>query len=374
MIHRKTTRILSTVDCSDLVGTPLPKTTASLIACFRRKAYKNGCGSQGKALTAAEKAARGRAGDGGNMSYQVLRRLCGSFAALAFTLSASTNVFAADVAMPMKAPVMVAPVAPAWTFSLTPYFWAPSLNGSTTVKGRTTDINASFIDILDHTQFPKGLFELAAFGEARYGRLGLLADITYLKLGLGAGISHSRGNDEVNAAVGVSAGLTVEMVIAELAAAYEFARWNGMTSPASTTALDLYAGGRVWWQHGDAQFLVSGTVNIFDLQRTREGTLSATGDVSWVDPVVGARLRHQFAPAWNLVVSGDVGGFGVGSKFSWQAIAALDYEFSRTKSVAWSGMLGYKALSVDYSKGSGLSHYEYDMTMYGPIFGITARF
>jgi hypothetical protein len=37
-------------------------------------------------------------------------------------------------------------------------------------------------------------------------------------------------------------------------------------------------------------------------------------------------------------------------------------------------MLGYKALSVDYSKGSGLTHYEYDMTMYGPIFGITVRF
>jgi hypothetical protein len=73
-------------------------------------------------------------------------------------------------------------------------------------------------------------------------------------------------------------------------------------------------------------------------------------------------------------VSGDVGGFDVGSKFSWQALAALDYEFKRTKNVSWSGMIGYKALSVDYSRGSGLTHYEYDMTMYGPIFGITARF
>ena len=36
-------------------------------------------------------------------------------------------------------------------------------------------------------------------------------------------------------------------------------------------------------------------------------------------------------------------------------------------------MIGYKALSVDYSKNSGLSTYEYDMTMYGPIFSITAK-
>ena len=73
-------------------------------------------------------------------------------------------------------------------------------------------------------------------------------------------------------------------------------------------------------------------------------------------------------------MSGDIGGFDVGSKFSWQALAALDYEFMRTKNVSWSGMIGYKALSVDYVKGSGLTQYEYDMTMYGPIFGITARF
>jgi hypothetical protein len=130
----------------------------------------------------------------------------------------------------------------------------------------------------------------------------------------------------------------------------------------------------VWWQHADAQFAVTGTLNIFDLALTKEGFLSASKSVSWVDPVVGARLRHQLAPGWNLVVSGDVGGFGAGSKFSWQALAALDYEFCRTQSVVWSGMLGYKALFVDFSKGSGLTHYEYDMTMFGPIFGITARF
>ena len=69
-----------------------------------------------------------------------------------------------------------------------------------------------------------------------------------------------------------------------------------------------------------------------------------------------------------------VGGFDVGSKSSWQALAALDYEFCRSKNVAWSGMVGYKALSADYSQGSGLSRYEYDLTMHGPIFGITARF
>jgi hypothetical protein len=301
-------------------------------------------------------------------------RISIGFVGLVTALTVSNAAFAADITMPTKAPIAPAPAIQTWTYSFTPYIWATSLNGSTTVKGRTTDVDASFIDILNHTEFPKDLFQVAAFGEARYGRFGLLADIAYMKLGLGADITHSRGVDEINGAVGASAGLTVEMVIAEVAAAYEIARWNGLTSPTSNTALDLYAGGRAWWQRADAQFAASGTLNIFDLEQTKEGALSAKANVSWVDPVVGARLRHQFAPAWNLVVSGDVGGFGAGSKFSWQALAALDYEFCRTKNISWSGMVGYKALSVDYSQGSGLTHYEYDMTMYGPIFGITARF
>ena len=119
---------------------------------------------------------------------------------------------------------------------------------------------------------------------------------------------------------------------------------------------------------------VSGTLNVFDLSLTREGFLSATKSVSWFDPLVGARIRHQFAPTWNFVLSGDVGGFGVGSKFSWQALALLEHEIYRSKTATWSAMLGYKALNVDYSQGSGNTLYTFDMTIHGPIFGVTARF
>ena len=276
------------------------------------------------------------------------------------------------MAMPTKASIKPVPAIQAWTFSVTPYVWATSLSGSTTVKTLTTDIDASFFDILDHTQFPKGLFQLAAFGEAWYGRYGLLADVAYMKLGIGASLSQSRDVGRLaTLGIGASAGLTVQMVIAEVAAAYEVARLD------PGTAVDLYAGGRVWWQRAEADFVVSGTLmglGPLGLTLTKDGTVAANGNVSWVDPVVGARLRHTFRPGLDLVVSGDVGGFGAGSKFSWQALAVLNYEFKRTKDVSWNAMVGYKALYVDYSKGSGITQYEYDMTMYGPIFGITARF
>jgi hypothetical protein len=300
-------------------------------------------------------------------------------AVLALGICVFNGAMAADIAMPTKAPpIEPAPVIDTWTFRFTPYIWATSLNGFTTVKGYTTDIDASFIDILDHTQFPSDLFQLAAFGEARYGRFAVLTDIAYMKMGLGASLTTSHDIGRLaTLGIGASAGLTVKMIIAEAAAAYEVAHWGTGVLPDSGTALDLYAGGRVWWQQADADFNISGTLTglgPLGLTRTDAGTVSASGDVSWIDPVIGARLRHQLAPGWNLMVSGDVGGFGVGSKFSWQAIGALNFDFLRTANVSWSGMIGYKALYVDYAQGSGLTQYEYSMTMYGPIFGITARF
>jgi len=309
-----------------------------------------------------------------DLRYYVQVAMKNTFVAFAIALGLCGSAVAADVAMPTKAPITSPAAIQGWTYTLTPYFWAISLDGSTTVKGRTTEVNASVFDILDHTQFPKGMFQLAALGEARNGRFGLLADVLYMKADLGASITRTRGTDAFGGALGVSAGLGFEMVIAQVAAAYEFARWNGMTSPGSTTALDIYAGGRAWWQRADVQVALTGTANILDLTVSRAGVLSAEKSVSWFDPLVGLRLRHQFNPAMNFILSGDVGGFDVGSKFSWQVLGALDYEFCRSKNVTWSGMLGYKALSVDYSQGSGLSRYEFDMTMHGPIFGVTARF
>jgi hypothetical protein len=289
------------------------------------------------------------------------RRLAESAFAIVIGFTLAGAAVAADAPIASKSAQPGPAIGDTWTFSLTPYGWATSLSGSVTVKGHPTDIDASFFDILDHTQFPKGLFQASTFGEARYGRFGLLTDISYMKLGLGASLQRSRDIGRLaKLGIGVQAGMTIQMVIAEVAAAYEVAHWPSANSNSTGTALDLYAGARGWWQQGK-------------INCTRAGTVGASGSVDWVDPVVGARLRHNFAPGLNLVVSGDVGGFDVGSRFSWQAIAALDYEFYKTNNVTWSGVIGYKGLYADYSRGSGLTRYEYDMTMHGPIFAITAR-
>ena len=269
-------------------------------------------------------------------------------AGLALGICLSGAAMAADLTpMPKKAIVPPAPILNPWTFTATPYAWVTLMNGSTTVKGRTADVNVDFNDLMDlvrRSEIPKDLLALMGYFEARNGRLSLFADVVYLKIGLDASMVRSRGVDALNASVGASAGMKFEMVIAEMAAAYEVARWGATGVPGSGTAIDVFGGVRGWWQKADASFSVTGTVNVGDLTRNADGTLTASGSVSWLDPLVGVRLRHQFAPGWNFIASGDVGGFGVGSKFSWQALAALNYDFYVHNGITWSGMAGYRAL------------------------------
>ena len=98
---------------------------------------------------------------------------------------------AADVAMPTKAPVVKAAPIDAWTFTATPYAWVTLLNGSTTIKGRTVNVDVDFNDIMDlvrRSEIPKDLFLFMGYFEARKDRLSFFADIDYLKIGLNAGM------------------------------------------------------------------------------------------------------------------------------------------------------------------------------------------
>jgi hypothetical protein len=286
----------------------------------------------------------------------------------------STITSAAD--LPVKA--VAPPVAPpdAWAFYMTPYFWAPSLDGSSTVRGRTLDVDASFIDIARGSEIPKDLFGLMGTFEGRKGPWSLYADLVYMRLARAESGTRVRSvRPEIGGTLAVSADAGLRMFIGEFGAAYEIARVGpavGMSG--SATAIDLYAGGRVWWQQAEANLAVVAGVTIGDLTVIGGRAIAKSGDVSWADPLIGARVRHQFSPTMELVIRGDVGGFGVGSRFSWQAVGTFNWDFAKTQHVTWTAVIGYRALYADYVQGAGASLYEYDMLMHGPVFGVTARF
>jgi len=102
--------------------------------------------------------------------------------------------------------------------------------------------------------------------------------------------------------------------------------------------------------------------------------IARSGVVEWIDPFLGARLHYVPAPGEEVIVRGDVGGFGAGSKFTWQAIATYNWYLGTHAAIVFDGYLGYKALSVDYQEGSGTGRYEFDVIQQGPVMGITGRF
>jgi hypothetical protein len=298
---------------------------------------------------------------------------------LALLASSHLPARAADMAKPVyKAPPPVE-VNP-WKVDITPYGWLPSLNGTSTIKGFSSDVDATFFGDLIHREIPRELFGLMTAFEARNDRFAILGDFVYMMLGADKSGTRSKTyGDRLNVGGDAALDLTTKLVIFELAGAYEIARWGSpLGGPGSSTSVDIYGGGRVWWQQAEASVGLTAALSL-NLQNRNfviEGgrAVAKSGDVSWIDPMVGLRLRHQFAPGSELTLSGDVGGFGVGSKFSWQAVGAYRWTFAKTQSAIWSAMLGYRALYVDYSKGSGDTLYTYDMLQHGPIMGVSARF
>jgi hypothetical protein len=89
----------------------------------------------------------------------------------------------------------------------------------------------------------------------------------------------------------------------------------------------------------------------------------------WVDPVIGVRWVMPFAQNWGLLLRGDIGGFGVGSDFAWQARAIVDWHPWKH----WSIDTGLRAMAIDYETGSKSDHYRYDGTTWGPVIGFSLR-
>ena len=360
-------------------------------------------------------------------------RTAASFALLGFWLGGTGSALAADVpAPPPLSPAVEQPlpVPTGWTARLTPYVWAPSLNGTQTVRGRTVDIDITFVD-LARKAFEHGTL-LGAMGnfEARNGPFSFYGDGVYVLVNTSGSKTRARDiSPRVSATLNAALDLRIQLGIAEAGAAYEVARFDLPFGPTTTlpVAFDVLAGARYWYQRFDFSFrldrlldinalalrdqppelagnpdlldiiaqkgrIAPGTLNLNDLyargdrlalaialaqnglELRRNRAVARSGTVDWVDPLVGGRVRMEIAPGHELFVRGDVGGFGVGSQFSWQAVGGYSFDYAVQNGITYSGLIGYKALYADYAQGQGRRRYEFDMLMHGPVVGISLRF
>ncbi len=298
------------------------------------------------------------------MPYSLKSRLTLAFAACA-TLGGAAAALGAEAGPPPMSPLA------GWTVTATPYSWLTWLDGDTTVRGRTAEIDVDPIDVLEHLDAVPWM----SYVEARRGPLAFYNDIVFADLGVDVSGARTFGGATLDATLG----LDLSLLIVEVGAAYEIARWSsgGGVKDADfvrSTAIDILAGARYWRQEGDLNLVVTGALELDGLEVSGSRAIARSGSVDWVDPVIGARVRHQLAPGQDLLLRGDIGGFDVGSTFSWNLLGAYSWHIFDRDGVSYSGVLGYRLLSVDYEQGSGVTRYEYDVLQHGPLTGLTLRF
>ncbi|WP_198370642.1 hypothetical protein [Roseomonas rosulenta] len=225
----------------------------------------------------------------------------------------------------------------AWTFTLSPYVWFSGLGGTVSTPEGSDNFSADFGDIFGTMKFSAmGLFE------ARRGNFSLVVDTLYLNLQQGVPLPlEGRG---------AFSGASARTQSAEVSAIGLYT-----VAEAPVGRLELGGGVRGWW---------------FDTELTLEtGHLpgrSVNNSVSWIDPVISARGVLRLNDNLAVTAYGDIGGFGVGSQFTWQAFATLDYRITDN----FTASAGFRWIHIDYDKGS--SNISLDMA--GPIIGASLRF
>jgi hypothetical protein len=228
----------------------------------------------------------------------------------------------------------------AWHVTVTPYAWAAGLYGDVTIRGLNAELDASFLDLLDETDTLVGL---AGRLEVTRGRLGVFGDFFYVKT-------------EVEDAGATGLDVTTRMWFIEFGGQYRLLDTRDDRVPGIT--FDIYGGGRY---------------SFLELDLDTAGVPSSNQSKNWIDPIVGGRFGIHFSPRVFLLFAGDVGGFGVGSDFAWSVTGLFGYKW-QAGTVEWAILAGYKALSQDYTSGSGPQRFRWDTTMHGPVLGFSVRF
>jgi len=218
-----------------------------------------------------------------------------------------------------------------WRVGTSMYVWTTRLDGEMAFNGTTVPVDVPFNKIFENLKFTfMGLVEVGK------GRWSFMSDIFYAKLE--PSTSNRFGTFDSQ----------IEQFIGNFAVFYRI-----VETP--TTRFDTYAGARVNWMETDV-----------DIRLNNNTTLSESGEKTWIDPIIGVRLHQELTDKFFIRALADIGGFGVSSDITWQAMASLGYRISDHSSIG----LGYRALGTDYTSGSTT----YDVISHGLLLGFEYKF
>ena len=232
-------------------------------------------------------------------------------------------------------PLVPAKETKPWSISFVPYGWVTAVDGTITLRRITSDVHESAIETLKSLDFA-----FMAAAEIRYKRWGILGDFIYAKT-----TSLSSTPRDV---LFSTATADLEEFIGTFLLEYRplEAKWG---------FLDVLAGARVY-----------AITSSLHLQGHLLPDLDITRYLSWVDPIIGMKGRIQISRWFFINAYGDVGGFGAGSDFTWQALLGTGFQVSR-----WFAIIaGYRALGYDFRQNDDAL----DLISHGPYAGIEVTF
>lgn len=230
-------------------------------------------------------------------------------------------------------PQLVTTTDSGWRVGTSVYGWTTRLDGEMTFHGTTVPVDVPFDKIFDNLKFTfMGLVEVGK------GKWSFMSDMFYARLEPSVSRRFLTFDSQI------------EQFIGNFALFY-----NIVENP--TTRLDAYAGARVNWMETDVEITRNATgATVF----------SNSGDDTWVDPIIGFRVHHDINEKFFLRALADIGGFGIESDLTWQAMASLGYRVTDNASVG----LGYRGIGTDYSNGKAT----YDVISHGLLLGFEYKF
>jgi hypothetical protein len=127
---------------------------------------------------------------------------------------------------------------------------------------------------------------------------------------------------------------------------------GGRVEDSAELSVDLLAGARLWSLDGSIKVPLAG--------------VSAAPGKTFVDPIIATRINAGVVPRMSAIIHADIGGFGIGSHFTYQLVGTLNYRAARNSWIS----AGWRHLHLDYADGGT----RFAGSQTGPLLGVTQRF
>jgi hypothetical protein len=227
-----------------------------------------------------------------------------------------------------------------WQHLVQPYLMFPVMDGTVGLgQLPDADIHANASDIFSNLKFGAMLYF-----EAYNDHWAITSDIIYMNL----------SEDIQGGKRGIVRGEAgAKQFVWELAGLRRIKPW-----------LDVGIGLRVINLKSSLDMTVDSTV--VTGARQRSSSITET----WVDPIIIGRVKFPAGKNWLFQLRADIGGFGIGSDFAWQAQADVGYRLSKLFQLG----LGYRYIGIDYENGSGNDRFLYNVDTYGPAIKLGFNF